>query len=507
MRSVNEDILRQTLLVIAARSVRDLRIGDFYEVLYSGVPNIEALSGVRHALHSLCLEGFLRSPMSGQYLITRKGRGYLAANRIRIASQGVKRRLRELNESRRIKQENEEPRADATEQQEKDNHNQQSARHRKYVRKVNDWAVSVSDGAINAEHPILRRAIDTVLQGGITGVQSQEILGEALKKAIVFSRVERGKSASTENEKGDFPSKSDGKKSRIHAVVQERSITGNGAVDKESPRKEITASQVPDELYRGFDLVPYMKKAEKGELTVQDTFEILDAYINYDDWFYRVYLSIDDKSIRQNSGTDQSAGNQKYVSAIQNHRIHMEAWSREISHILKTNRDVEEDRESEEMDQDEQAVSGAESGHEVLVGFTVGEWLNILHNMSPREFEYLTLHLFMNMGYGKGEVVGRSGDGGIDVIIKRDPLGLEQVHIQAKRWQNDVGEPDIRNFWTSLQAKGASKGVYVTTAGFRKPARDAANVISSVGNQTLVLIDGMELARLLIEYGVDVDGS
>ena len=271
MQSVNKDILRQTLLVIAARSVRDLRIGDFYEVLYSGVPNIEALSGVRHALHSLCLEGFLRSPMSGQYIITQKGKDYLAANRISIASTSVKERLRKLNGSGAAGQEDKELPTDATEQQNKDN--KESARHRKYVRDVDGWASRVSDGTVNADHPILRRAIDKVLQGGMTGVESQKVLEKALKKAIAFGKVELGTSASNYDEKGNFYSKSDGEESRTYADVQERCTTGNGVIGKEPLMQGATISQVSDELYRGFNLAPYMKKAEKGELTVQDTFD------------------------------------------------------------------------------------------------------------------------------------------------------------------------------------------------------------------------------------------
>ena len=107
------------------------------------------------------------------------------------------------------------------------------------------------------------------------------------------------------------------------------------------------------------------------------------------------------------------------------------------------------------------------------------------------------------MGYGEGEVVGRSGDQGIDVIIDQDPLGLEKVYVQAKRWQNPVNEPEIRNFSGSLLAKGSTKGVFVTTSTFAPKARETARLISA-GNQFIRLIDGAELADLMIRHGVGV---
>ena len=107
------------------------------------------------------------------------------------------------------------------------------------------------------------------------------------------------------------------------------------------------------------------------------------------------------------------------------------------------------------------------------------------------------------MGYGEGQRVGRTGDEGIDGIIDQDLLGLEQVYIQAKRWQGGVGEPEIRNFSGSLQAKGASKGVFITTSTFAPKARKTADRISA-GNQFIRLIDGAELSRLMIRYDVGV---
>ena len=131
------------------------------------------------------------------------------------------------------------------------------------------------------------------------------------------------------------------------------------------------------------------------------------------------------------------------------------------------------------------------------------ELLESVKEVSPLRFERLVVSLLERMGYGEGRSVGGSGDGGIDGIINQDPLGLEKVYIQAKRWQSQVGEPEIRNFSGSLEAKGANKGVFITTSAFSKSARQTAQYISA-GSKFIRLIDGAELARLMIDHSVGV---
>lgn len=132
-----------------------------------------------------------------------------------------------------------------------------------------------------------------------------------------------------------------------------------------------------------------------------------------------------------------------------------------------------------------------------------GEMLDSLKSVSPGRFERLVVDLLEEMGYGEGRQVGRSGDGGIDGVINQDPLGLETVYIQAKRWQKQVGEPEIRNFSGSLEARGANKGVFITTSSFSASATNTAHYISA-GNKFMRLIDGSELARLMIDHNVGV---
>ena len=141
--------------------------------------------------------------------------------------------------------------------------------------------------------------------------------------------------------------------------------------------------------------------------------------------------------------------------------------------------------------------------HKELNDKLADELLDIVGKVSPDSFERLVVRLLEKMGYGKGQAVGGSGDGGIDGIIDQDQLGLEKVYVQAKRWQSPIGAPEIFSFSGSLSARGASKGVFITTSAFGQNARQVATNIST-GNQLIRLIDGEELAQLMIRYDVGV---
>ena len=124
---------------------------------------------------------------------------------------------------------------------------------------------------------------------------------------------------------------------------------------------------------------------------------------------------------------------------------------------------------------------------------------------SPAFFEKLVVDLLVALGYGgsrkdAGEAVGRTGDDGIDGVIKEDRLGLDIVYIQAKRWQRTVGRPEVQSFAGSLEGKRARKGVFITTSQFTKDAIDYVGRIE----KKIVLIDGPTLARLMVEHGVGV---
>ena len=135
------------------------------------------------------------------------------------------------------------------------------------------------------------------------------------------------------------------------------------------------------------------------------------------------------------------------------------------------------------------------------------EILSLVRNSSPAFLERVIVDLLVAMGYGGGDatksrVTGRSGDGGIDGTIREDALGLDEVYVQAKKYAegSNVGESDLRNFAGAIDAAGTSKGVFVTTAGFTRSARDYI----ARSPKRIVLIDGEELARLMVQHGVGV---
>ncbi|MFS8802959.1 restriction endonuclease, partial [Synechococcus sp. R60.2] len=147
-----------------------------------------------------------------------------------------------------------------------------------------------------------------------------------------------------------------------------------------------------------------------------------------------------------------------------------------------------------------------EAAYESLRDKLADELLAKLKKVSPAFFEKVVVELLVKMGYGgsradAGKAIGRSGDGGIDGIIKEDKLGLDVVYIQAKRWDsNPVGRPDVMQFVGALQAQRANKGIFITTSRFTE---DASSYVSQIGSK-IVLIDGEQLTNLMIEHDVGV---
>jgi len=124
---------------------------------------------------------------------------------------------------------------------------------------------------------------------------------------------------------------------------------------------------------------------------------------------------------------------------------------------------------------------------------------------SPQLFERIVVELLVSMGYGgslkdAAKAVGRSGDEGIDGIIKEDRLGLDIIYIQAKRWENTVSRPEVQKFAGALQGQRAKKGIFITASDFSKEAREYAARIDS----KIVLIDGEELAQYMIDHNIGV---
>jgi len=133
------------------------------------------------------------------------------------------------------------------------------------------------------------------------------------------------------------------------------------------------------------------------------------------------------------------------------------------------------------------------------------ELLQKIKKISPSFFERLVVELLVKMGYGgslkdAGKSIGKSGDEGIDGIIKEDRLGLDVIYVQAKRWEGVVGRPELQKFVGALAGQGAKKGIFITTSYFSKEALDY-----TPKNETkIVLIDGEQLARYMIDFDLGV---
>jgi restriction system protein len=146
-----------------------------------------------------------------------------------------------------------------------------------------------------------------------------------------------------------------------------------------------------------------------------------------------------------------------------------------------------------------------EQSYEKLREALAAEILSRVMNASPAFFERLVVELLVRMGYGgslqdAGRAIGKSGDDGIDGIIKEDRLGLDVIFVQAKRWQATVGRPEIQKFVGALQGQRAHKGVFITTSGFSADAREYASRIDS----KVVLIDGPQLAQFMMDFDLGV---
>lgn len=131
--------------------------------------------------------------------------------------------------------------------------------------------------------------------------------------------------------------------------------------------------------------------------------------------------------------------------------------------------------------------------------------LETVKNTSFSFFEKLIIDLLLKMGYGgsrrdAGQSIGKTGDEGIDGIIKEDKLGLSVIYIQAKKWENVIGRPEIQKFAGALQGKRARKGIFITTSSFTK---EALEYVSNIENK-IILVDGKTLVKLMFEYNIGV---
>jgi restriction system protein len=148
-----------------------------------------------------------------------------------------------------------------------------------------------------------------------------------------------------------------------------------------------------------------------------------------------------------------------------------------------------------------------ERSHKELTAAVEADLLDRVRGVSPAQFEQVIVDLLVAMGYGGGraemaKAIGKSGDNGVDGVVREDKLGLDVVYMQAKRYAstNAVGVGEVRDFIGALEGHRATKGVFVTTSTFPKSAVEYVGRVS----QRVVLIDGEQLAALMVAYGVGV---
>ena len=186
------------------------------------------------------------------------------------------------------------------------------------------------------------------------------------------------------------------------------------------------------------------------------------------------------------------------------------SWSGRSPEVAGDGRDASEtDRDNSVLpEQTATPEEQLDAGYTSLRRAVEAELLKKILGASPTFFEELVVDLLVAMGYGgsladAGQALGKTGDGGVDGLIKEDKLGLDAIYVQAKRWdptKHKVSRPDVQAFAGSLEGVRARKGVFITTSTFSAEAHDYVTRIE----KKIILIDGAHLTRLLFDHGVAV---
>ena len=251
-------------------------------------------------------------------------------------------------------------------------------------------------------------------------------------------------------------------------------------------------------------------------LTPEDVRDMLPSgrqpvFVNRVSWAM-TYLGLAGLTERVRRGVYRLTADGEMLLAVPPSRIDMNYLRKYPTYVAwragkgtpSSNGDAVSDQPEDSMDTPEEALEKAAG---LLRKSLEADVLDRVRKAAPTFLEQVVVDLLIAMGYGggeaaKGRVTGRSGDGGIDGTIQEDELGLDEVYVQAKKYAdgNTVGEGDLRNFAGAIDAAGTTKGVFVTTAGFTRAARDY--VVRSP--KRIVLIDGEILAGLMVQYGIGV---
>ena len=178
---------------------------------------------------------------------------------------------------------------------------------------------------------------------------------------------------------------------------------------------------------------------------------------------------------------------------------------REFRNRRKVNGDEEPEPTDLEVQESQTPEESLENAYLQVRRQIESELLAQIKSAPPEFLERVVVDLVVRMGYGgsrkdAGEALGRSGDEGIDGIIKEDPLGLDIIYLQAKRWEGPVGRPEIQKFAGALQGQRARKGIFITTSTFTAEALEYTSRIET----KIILIDGLRLSKLMFDHGVGV---
>ena len=193
-------------------------------------------------------------------------------------------------------------------------------------------------------------------------------------------------------------------------------------------------------------------------------------------------------------GKNLESINRKFLLTLPTYAEFMQKMKEKRKEKLE---DVEEDLQVSNKTPEDLIVDG----HNFIRRNIESELLEKIANNSPDFFEKLVLKLIKEMGYGADHsLLGRSGDGGVDGVIREDKLGLDEIYLQAKRWKNSVTVHQVRDFAGALQSKKSKKGIFITTSEF---TGDANDFVKNIENK-IILINGEKLASLMYEYDIGV---
>lgn len=255
------------------------------------------------------------------------------------------------------------------------------------------------------------------------------------------------------------------------------------------------------------------KLADKFELTDEERTKLLPSgqqpiFYNRVGWA-RTYLKKAGLMEDPKRGYFQITNRGKEILADKPPRIDMK-FLRQFPEYIEFRQTIRERTEEEVQEEDLEGLTpeeALENAYQRIRSDLAEDLLNYVLSSTPGFFEKLVVELLVKMGYGGSQrdaakAVGQSGDEGIDGIIDEDRLGLDNIYVQAKKWNRSttIGRPEIQKFVGALQGKRSKKGIFITTASFSNEAREYASNIDI----KVVLIDGKRLTDLMIDYGVGV---